>query len=82
MNQLLMTIDADIDKIKNISAQIHLLAVDSDLFFPAFEIRNCFKELKKHNVDIHYHEINSIHGHDAFLMEYEQLNGILKQIVK
>lgn len=82
MNQLLMTIDADFEKIKAIRAQIHLIAVDSDLFFPAFEIKNCYEDLRKHNVSIYYHQITSIHGHDAFLMEYEQLNQILMKIVK
>lgn len=76
MNHLLMTIDAPVESLKNIMAEIHLVAVDSDLFFPAFEIKNTFDLLKDSN-KIHYHEINSIHGHDAFLMEYEQLNNIL-----
>lgn len=82
MNQLLMTIDAEFDVIKNINANIHLIAVGSDLFFPAFEIKNCYESLAKHNVKVYYHQINSIHGHDAFLMEYEQLNQILMKIVK
>lgn len=81
MNQLLKSIDADKNSIKKINAQIHLIAVDSDLFFPAFEIEKCYKNLKKNNQNVHYHEIKSIHGHDAFLMEYEQLNIILKQIL-
>lgn len=81
MNQLLMTIDAKFDDIRKIKAKIHLIAVNSDLFFPAFEVKNCYESLKKSNVDVSYHEINSIHGHDAFLMEYEQLNEILMKIV-
>ncbi|MCG7281060.1 alpha/beta fold hydrolase [Chryseobacterium taklimakanense] len=81
MNQLLMTIDAKFNDIRKIKAKIHLIAVNSDLFFPAFEVINCYESLKKSNVDVSYHEINSIHGHDAFLMEYEQLNEILMKIV-
>lgn len=77
MNHLLMTIDAPLESLKNITAEIHLVAVDTDLFFPAFEIKNAFNQFKDGN-KIHYHEIKSIHGHDAFLMEYEQLNHILK----
>ena len=80
MNQLLMTIDADESHLKTITAEIHLIAVDSDLFFPAFEIKNCYNKLKADKNNIEYHEIKSIHGHDAFLMEYEQLNEILRNI--
>ncbi|WP_263601623.1 alpha/beta fold hydrolase [Chryseobacterium sp. PET-29] len=81
MNQLLMTIDADESELKRIKAQIHLIAVDMDLFFPASEIRMCFEKLKKDKENVFYHEIKSIHGHDAFLMEYEQLNTIIKNIL-
>lgn len=80
MNHLLMTIKTDQENLKKNSANIHLIAVDSDLFFPAFEMRNCYEILKKTKVNTYYHEIKSIHGHDAFLMEYEQLNQILKPI--
>lgn len=80
MNQLLMTIDADESHLKTITAEIHLIAVDTDLFFPAFEIKNCYNKLKADKNNIEYHEIKSIHGHDAFLMEYEQLNEILRNI--
>lgn len=80
MNQLLMSIDADLNLIKKSGAKIHLVSVDSDLFFPAFEVKNTFEELQN-NQNIFYHEIASIHGHDAFLMEYEQLNTILKTII-
>jgi homoserine O-acetyltransferase len=81
MNNLLMSIKSDQEKLKNISANIHLIAIDSDLFFPSFEIKNTFDFLKITKTSVFYHEIKSIHGHDAFLMEYEQLNQILKPII-
>lgn len=81
MNHLLMNINADKKQLATIKADIHLIAVDSDLFFPASEIRMCYQNLKKHKDRVFYHEIQSIHGHDAFLMEYEQLNKIIKNII-
>ena len=81
MNQLLMSINADPEKLKDITANIHLIAVDSDQFFPAFEMQNCYELLKESKANTFYHEINSIHGHDAFLMEYDQLNQILNNII-
>ena len=81
MNHLLMTINSDENSLKNIEAEIHLISVDSDLFFPAFEMKKCFENLIKTKENTFYHEIKSIHGHDAFLMEYEQLNEILNKII-
>lgn len=82
MNHLLINIDAPQEELKNINANIHLVAVDSDLFFPAFEIKKCHENLIKNKSNAFYHEIYSIHGHDAFLMEYEQLNEILGKIIQ
>jgi homoserine O-acetyltransferase len=81
MNHLLMNIYADETKLKDITSQIHLISVDTDLFFPASEMRMCYRNLKENKDDVFYHEIQSIHGHDAFLMEYEQLNTIIKNIL-
>jgi len=80
VNHLLMNINGKETELENIKAEIHLVSVDSDLFYPAFEIKNTYQFLQNKNKNVHYHEINSIHGHDAFLMEYEQLNLILKPI--
>lgn len=85
MNHLLKTIASvsetnwkeDLNKIE---AQIHIVAVDSDLFFTANENRETFDELSKRNSKVFYHEIKSIHGHDAFLIEYDQLTKIVSPI--
>ncbi|QBO57338.1 alpha/beta fold hydrolase [Chryseobacterium salivictor] len=81
MNHLLMTINTDQKKLKKIKANIHLIAVDSDLFFPAFDMQKCYQFLLESKSNTFYHEIKSIHGHDAFLMEYDQLNQILNTII-
>ncbi|QBJ87764.1 alpha/beta fold hydrolase [Chryseobacterium gleum] len=82
MNHLLMNINADETALENIQARMHMISVDTDLFFPASEIRMCFENLKEKNKDVSYHEIQSIHGHDAFLMEYQQLDNIIKNILQ
>lgn len=81
MNHLLMNINANGKDLCKIKARMHMISVDTDLFFPASEIRMCFKRLKAEKEDVFYHEIKSIHGHDAFLMEYQQLNYIIKNIL-
>ncbi|KQT22818.1 homoserine acetyltransferase [Chryseobacterium sp. Leaf405] len=81
MNHLLMHINADETQLEKIQARMHMISVDTDLFFPASEIRKCFERLKEKKENVFYHEITSIHGHDAFLMEYKQLNNIIKNIL-
>ena len=86
MNHLLKTIDITknshdfVKVISRISSTIHIISVDTDLFFIAKENRETFEKLKDVKSNIFYHEIKSIHGHDAFLIEFEQLNAILKPI--
>lgn len=86
MNQLLKTIDItrNSDSFEEIAsrieANIHIIGIDSDLFFMANENRETYEELKKLNKNVSYGEIKSIHGHDAFLIEYKQLDKLLKDI--
>lgn len=81
MNHLLMGVETKEEDLKRIEANIHFVAVDTDWLFPAFEMENCYLSLKENQQKVHYHEIKSIHGHDAFLMEYEQLEEIFKEII-
>ncbi|MDR6548256.1 MULTISPECIES: alpha/beta fold hydrolase [Chryseobacterium] len=81
MNHLLMNINTEEAMLEKIQARMHMISVDTDLFFPASEIRMCFERLTEKNKNVSYHEIQSIHGHDAFLMEYQQLNTIIKNIL-
>ena len=85
MNQLLKTIDVtkgrkEINVLESIEADIHIVGVDSDLFFTAEENRETQKELAAVHANVTYNEINSVHGHDAFLIEYEQLKKIIEPI--
>jgi aspartokinase/homoserine dehydrogenase 1 len=86
MNQLLKTIDVTDGQKKNrelldkVEANIHIIGVDSDLFFTAEENRETHKKLALTKENVTYYEINSVHGHDAFLMEYDQLQKIIEPI--
>ncbi|RXR21347.1 alpha/beta fold hydrolase [Flavobacterium amnicola] len=86
MNHLLKTIGQSITENDLLAfavetkAVIHQIAINSDYFFIPEENRKTHQKLKMLNDKIQYSEIDSIHGHDAFLIEYEQLNTILKPI--
>jgi aspartokinase/homoserine dehydrogenase 1 len=83
MNQLLKTIDITRGKssfedlISAIDANIYIIGINSDLFFTANENRETYHETKKFKHNVFYSEIDSQHGHDAFLMEYDQLNNLV-----
>ncbi|SNR75234.1 bifunctional aspartate kinase/homoserine dehydrogenase I [Lutibacter flavus] len=84
MNQLLRTIDVTKGReatiLDSIKANIHIIGVDSDLFFTAEENKETHKQLALLNPNVTYNEINSVHGHDAFLIEYKQLGKIIEPI--
>ncbi len=86
MNHLLMTTGTGIseqnfvEQASKIQGDIYLIGIDSDAFYLNSEIKDTFLLLKTKKENVHFLEINSIHGHDAFLIEYEQLSGILNPI--
>ena len=88
INRLLRSLDitrGGLDFIKiasNINSEIHIICVDSDLFFLPDDDKKTYNLLSKSKKDVFYHEINSIHGHDAFLIETKQISNIFTKIFK
>lgn len=86
MNHLLKTIGSQLteEKLVEFSKQsetrIHLIAVDSDYMFSKAEQWETYQRIRKNKYNISYSEIQSIHGHDAFLIENEQINTILEKV--
>ena len=63
-----------------IKANIFQVGVDSDFFFVPKENKETQKLLTEAGVPNSYQEIKSIHGHDAFLIEFDQLTNILQPV--
>lgn len=86
MNHLLASVNIEregksaLEIIKSISATIHLIAIDSDMFFTSLEDQKTFEMSKPHKKNIFYHELRSLHGHDAFLIENSAMAQILSKI--
>jgi len=86
MNQLLRSIDitrngtAAFERLQNSNTNIHIIGVDSDMFFTAVENKETFKQLAQAHSNVTYGEVNSLHGHDAFLIEYDQMERLLDSI--
>lgn len=65
-------------ELARIASDIHLVAIDSDRLFPYFIARETIERLRgfgKERAELH--TIVSDHGHDAFLIEYDQLCRIM-----
>lgn len=70
------------EAVKDIQSNIIQVAVDTDWLFVNDETMETKRKLNKLGIRNQYHEIKSIHGHDAFLIESEQLENFLKPIFK
>jgi homoserine O-acetyltransferase len=88
MNHLLKTIGEDLtwnqmlEFAGSCAVKIHMVAIDTDYLFTLKEQWAVYKLLRRRKKDINFHKINTIHGHDAFLIEYQQLNQFLNPIFK
>ncbi|MGB2273495.1 MAG: hypothetical protein ACPH2K_03905, partial [Flavicella sp.] len=86
VNNLLSTLDITRDRgsfelvAKTIKAKIIQIGIDSDFFFVPQENIETKAVLDKMGISNVYKEIKSIHGHDGFLVEDEQLITLLQGI--
>jgi len=67
---------------KKIQSNIVQIAVDTDWLFVNDKTIETKEKLDKLGIQNQYYEIKSIHGHDAFLIEFEQLEKFLKPVFK
>lgn len=87
MNHIMRTVDITRNTefknaISGFKGEVHLVSINTDLLYKPQEIKNTHEALKTIGVNSTYHEIKSIHGHDAFLIEYQQLQTMLTPIFK
>ena len=67
--------------LRRISAPIALVGIRSDWLFPTGPIRQLEARLRGLGKSVEYRELDSPHGHDAFLKEWEQLTAALRPFV-
>lgn len=86
MNHLLKTVGKNLTEqdfltqVVQSDATIHIVSVNSDLFFLASQNQKTATLLQKQKANVFLHQIESVHGHDAFLIEFEQLSNIVSPI--
>jgi homoserine O-acetyltransferase len=60
-----------------IAAPMLLVGISSDWLFPSADVRALAGQVAALDKDVTFAEIDSINGHDAFLKDWDDLNGIL-----
>ncbi|HEX5170596.1 MAG TPA: homoserine O-acetyltransferase [Cyclobacteriaceae bacterium] len=66
------------EALKKIKARTLIIGIDSDLLFPLSEQEFLSQNIPNARLEI----ITSLYGHDGFLVEFDQLNSILKKFYK
>ena len=69
--------EAEEAALRRISAQVLLVGISSDWLFPAAEVRALAARMGAAGVNVGYAELESTHGHDAFLADAEKLAPIV-----
>lgn len=63
--------------LQRISSQMLFIGIRSDFLFPAARVRQLAEQVQQAGGRARYVELDSPHGHDAFLKEWEQLAAAL-----
>ena len=86
LNFILSSIDAS-SKYRNfkeaiyaLTADIHIVSVDSDALFTLKQDQETVQMLREIKQNVNHQVIRSIHGHDAFLIEFDQLDNFMYPI--
>jgi len=61
-----------------IQAEILFIGVTSDWLFPATEVKGSVEKAKTAGADVHYAEIDTLSGHDAFLKDWKELTEAIR----
>jgi homoserine O-acetyltransferase len=67
---------------EGLKAKVLVIAFKSDWLYPTQQSQEIVKACKQAGVDASYCEINSTYGHDAFLLEQEQENQLIRDFLK
>jgi len=70
------------EAINRIKAKVHLISFKGDMLFFPQEMEHIVKMLKRVNKDYTYNEIDSDYGHDAFLVELNKFDFLIKQFLE
>jgi homoserine O-acetyltransferase len=67
------------EALARINSRVMAIGIDSDVLYYPHEMRSAVERLIGLRKDASYREIQSPYGHDAFLVEYDQLNAMVAE---
>lgn len=67
--------------LSSITAEVLCAGIDSDVLFPAGEMREAAERMASAGLRARYGEIRSDVGHDAFLVEVHQVSGLVEDLL-
>jgi len=59
--------------------RVTVVGIDTDLLYPAEAVRDLQAQFRARGIDTVYREIQSPHGHDAFLLDLEQAGSLVRE---
>ena len=65
-----------------IEARVLLMGVTTDILFPDRHVQALAADLACAGKMVDYWQLDSIHGHDAFLVEFEKMEGLLRRYLE
>jgi homoserine O-acetyltransferase len=63
--------------LRRIQAPVLAMGITSDILYPAYQQRQLVADINDAGGHANYHEIDSVHGHDAFLIDLDQVAAAL-----
>ena len=70
------------DVLQGIRAKVLVVAFKSDWLYPAYQSKEILKACKHAGVETTYCEVESTYGHDAFLLEIEEVTHLVLHFLK
>ncbi len=68
--------------LSRVRAEVLVVGIDSDVLYFPTELQETVHLLRTLGKKVSYREIKSVYGHDAFLVEYEQLNRLVSEFLR
>jgi len=77
----LPTTDAPVERLAKHGVKVHFVGISSDWLFPPADVRRACERFARAGVDAHYSELESAHGHDAFLADSHLITAQLNEVL-